>query len=339
MVSNATGHLANGYNYPPAFVFEPGAAPNLPGAFSKAGYYAGTEEMAEIVALDPNRLYRLGVYLRQDSVPGDWSAFAHGERHLQYMGFRCYDIDGLTIMSGHHTRYHHAGQDSLTELAAPFAPGDTVVNLVNASGWNETSANSDDRGLVVFGYRNSLGKSYEFYSRIEDIDMFDLGSVDKGANRVTLKQPLPASMGNPADPGGVWPTGTRIANRGAGWSYKFGFFGDLILDAADTWYRIENVMGGVDLSGLNHPHNFPPGTVHVRPMWLMNYTNRAGGHPGFPDTGPDQRTWVTGVSIDADPAGTVTRQPDGSCALHVIEGDPQSGAVGMVAASLRVAPA
>lgn len=336
MVSNSTGYLANNYNYPPAYAFDPAESPNMPGAFAKSGYYSGAEEMEEFVALDPNRLYRLGVYLRQESVPGDWSGFASGDRHIHYMGFRCYDIDGLTIMAAHHTRYHHAGKDSLTELTAPLAPGDTDVQLSDASGWNSTKSSSYERGLVIFGYRNSLGKTYDLYSRIEDIDLFDLSGVDKAQNRVTLKQPLPASMGNPDHPEGVWPAGTRIANRASGWNYKFGFFSDLVLDTADRWYRIENAMGGVDLSGNNVPHNFPPGTAQVRPVWLMNYSNRVGGYSSFPDTGPDQRTWVTGVSIEVDPAGKIVRQADGSCSLHVIEGDAQTGAVSMVAASRRV---
>ncbi len=336
MISNATGHLGNSYNYPPTHVFDGAETPNLPGAFSKAGHYTGAEEMAEPLALDPNRIYRLGVYLRQEGAPGDWSGFANADRHMHHMGFRCFDADGLMIMAGHHTRYHHAGQDSLTELAAPLAPGDTVVDLVNASGWNETSAGSEDRGLLIFGYRNALGKAYDFYSRIEDIDMFDLGGVDKIANRVTLKQPLPASMGNPQDPGGVWPAGTRLANRGVGWNYKFGFFSDLVLDATDTWYRVENVMGGIDRSGRNVARNFPPGTAQVRPVWLLNYSNREGGYSGYPDTGADQRIWVTGVFVDADSTGKIVRAPDGSCSLHVVEGNPQTGTVSMTTPSRQV---
>ncbi len=336
LVTNATGHLANSYNYPPSFAFDPAETPNMPGAFAKSGYYSGAEEMEEFIPLDPNRLHRLGVYLRQESVPGDWSGFANGERHAHYMGFYCYDIDGYPISAAHHTRFHHAGQDSLTELSAPLAPGDTVVQLVDASGWNESTSSIYERGLVIFGYRNSLGKSYDHYSRIEDIDLFDLSGVDKAQNRVTLKQPLPAALGNPDDPGGVWPAGTRIANRGAGSAYKFGFFSNLVLDATDTWFRIESAMGGVDLSGRNLPHNFPPGTTGVRPVWMLNFSNRAGGHSTYPDTGPGHKVWVTGLSVEPDPTGRVIRQPGGSCNLHIVEGDPDTGTVAMVAATQRV---
>ena len=336
MVTNSTGYLKNNYNYPPAFVFDPAETPNMPGAFSKAGHYSGPEEMEEFVALDPNRLYRLGVYLRQESVSGDWSAFTNADRHIQYMGFRCYDIDGLAINAAHHARFHHAGIDSLTTLAQPLSPGDTVVHLADATGWNEADNSAYERGLVIFGYKNALGRGYEYYSRIEEIDLFDLVGVDKTANTVTLNQPLPAALGNPDDPGGVWPVGTRLANRSSGWNYKFGFYEGLILPETDTWYCVQNAIGGIDFSGKNVQHNFPPGTAQVRPVWLMNYSNRDGGWASYPDTGSSQKTWVTGVSVDADGSGTVLRDSDGSCSLHVVEGDPIGGSVNFVTAGMTV---
>ncbi|THH35379.1 DUF2793 domain-containing protein [Aliishimia ponticola] len=339
MVTNSTGHLGNTYNYPASFTFDPLETPNMPGSFSKAGYYSGVEEMAEFVALDPNRLYRLGVYIRQESVAGDWSAFANEERHVHYMGFRCYDSDGLTINAAHHTRYHHGGIDSMTTLDQPLAPGDTELHLTDASGWNESTSSSYERGIVIFGYKNSLGKTYEFYSRIEEIDMFDLGSVDKANHKVLLKQPLPAALGNPDDPAGVWPAGTKIANRSSGWNYKFGFFSDLVVDATDAWYRVENAMGGVDLSGRNVPTNFPPGTAQVRPVWLLNYSNRAGGYSTYPDTGSTHRVWVTGVSVAADQSGAVIREADGSCSLRVVQGDAQTGTVSFDPATVKIVPA
>ena len=96
-------------------------------------------------------------------------------------------------------------------------------------------------------------------------------------------------------------------------------------------------MGRVDLSGQNVAHNFPPGTAQVRPVWLMNYSNRSGGYSTYPDTGTLQRTWVTGVSIDAECSGQIVREANGSCSLHVVEGDPLTGNVNLVPAGLNVA--
>lgn len=336
LVTNGSGYLGSTYNFPSGFAFDGAETPGLPGAMSKAGYYSGVEEMDEFIAIDPNRLHHTCVYLRQESVSGDWSAFANNERHIQYMGFRCYDVDGLAINASHHMRYHHAGLDSLTTLTAPLAPGDTTVQVANAAGWNESSSSAFDRGIVIFEYKNALGKTYDFYSRLEQADLFEIGDVNKATGQITLNQGFPSSLANPDNPGGVWPIGTRIANRGGGWNFKFGFCNSLVLDQTDRWYRVQNAMGGIDLSGQNVANNFPPGTAKVRPIWMINYSNRSGGWSTYPDTGTGQRLWVTGVSVDADPSGIVSRQADGSCILRCVRGDLQAGTVNLAIPGLQV---
>lgn len=338
IVSNGSGALGNAYNYPSSFAFDASQTPNLPGAIAKSGHNSSFEEATEFLAIDPNRLYRLGAYLRQESVAGDWSAFANGDRHEQYMGFRCYDIDGNAINSSHHARYQHGGVDSLTTLTQPLAPGDTVVHVADATGWNESSSSIHERGIVIFGYRNTHGQTYDYYSRIEDSDLFELSGVDKTNNQITLSQPLPSYMGNPDDAGGVWPVGTRLANRDTGWNYKFSFFRDLIPDAADTWYRVENFMGGIDQSGRNLPGNFAPGTAWVRLVWLLNYSNRVGGWSVYPDTGASQRVWFSGVSVEPEITGQVVRDADGSCDLFVVQGDAQAGTASFGPAAQSVTP-
>ncbi|MFK7876313.1 MAG: DUF2793 domain-containing protein [Paracoccaceae bacterium] len=336
MVTNGTGYLGNSYNFPPEFSFDASETPNLSGAFAFSGHYVGDTEMTEFVPIDPNRVYRLGCYLRQASMPGDWSGFADEERHSHYIGFRCYDVDGHVISAGNHMRFRHSGVDSLTTLTQALAPGDTVVHVADASGWNQSSSNSHNRGLVIFEYKNSMDRGYEFYSRITDINLFDLGSVDKTTHQITLNKGLPSAMANPDHPEGIWPVGTRIANRATGWNYKFGFIRDQTPEATDTWYHYENVMGGVDLSGKNIPYNFPPGTATVRPVFLMNYSNRNGGFSNHPDTGADHKVWVSGLSIDVDCGAQIVRAENGSCALKVIEGDPDTGGVAMVDGGLKV---
>ncbi len=339
LVTNGSGYLANAYNYPSSFMYDPAETPNLPGAFSKAGHYSGVEEMSEFIAVDPNRLFRTRVYLRQEAVSGDWSGFPNADRHAQYMGLRCYDADGLSINASHHMRYHHSGTDSLTTLAAPLTPGDTTIQLTDASGWNDTSSSTSDRGVIVFGYRNAMGKLHDYYSRIEDIDLFDLGGVNKATGVVTLNQPFPAALGNPDDPAGAWPAGTRIANRAGGWNFKFAFCNALVLDQTETWYSVENAIGGVDLSGKNVSFNFPPGTASVRPIWMVNYSNRVGGWSTYPDTGSAQRLWVTGVAIETDVGGFVSRVSDGSCAFRAVDGDIATGNLSLVQPGLKVSPA
>ena len=102
LVTNGSGYLGNTYNFPSTYTFDASQNPGLPGAFAKTGYNETVQEMVEHIAVDPNRLYRLGAYIRQEGVAGDWSGFTHEDRHIQHMGFRCYDADGLAIDSGHH---------------------------------------------------------------------------------------------------------------------------------------------------------------------------------------------------------------------------------------------
>ncbi len=337
-VSNFLGHLGNSYNYPTTLVLDRIETPGTPGAFVKVGHYSAAEEMGEHIAIDPNRVYRTGAYLRQETEAGDWSAFANEGRHAHYMGFRCYDADGFAIDAGHHARFRHNGVDSLTTLTQPLAPGDTVVHVADATGWNESTDSAFKRGLVIFGYRDAAGRAYDHYSRIEAIDLFELGGVDKATGQITLNQPLPGGLANPHDANGVWPVGTRIANRNSGPNYKFGFYENHVFEANDTWYHVNNAIGGIDLSGRNIANNFPPGTATVRVMWLLNYSNRTGGWNGYPDTGAGQRTWVTGVSVDIDTMAQVSRVADGSCDVYVVQGDSSAGTVSFVPASLSVSP-
>jgi hypothetical protein len=247
-------------------------------------------------------------------------------------------VDGLPIRAVHHARYRHGGTDSLTELAQPLAPGDGVIAVTDASGWNESDGDAQHRGVVIFGYTSTTGQSYDAYSRIEEADLFALGDVNKSTGVITLNKPLPAALGNPNDPGGVWPAGTKIANRSSGADEKFAFCDGVVLPQVDGWYRLGHAIGGIDLSGRNLPVNFAPGTATVKPVLMLNYTNRAGGFAGYPDTGTAQRAWVGGVSMQADPMAQAVTAADGSRDVFVMTGDPVTGTVSMGLAAPGLAP-
>ena len=104
--------------------------------------------------------------MRQEKLQGDWSAYKNAERQAHSMGLLCLDADRKPISGLHSARYYHAGIDSLTTLAAPLAPGDKVVYLRNAQGWNERDNAYYNRGLIIFGYRSSEGRHHSYYSRI-----------------------------------------------------------------------------------------------------------------------------------------------------------------------------
>ncbi|QIE47907.1 DUF2793 domain-containing protein (plasmid) [Pseudohalocynthiibacter aestuariivivens] len=338
LVTNGTGLLGNTYNYPPEFSYDATTAPNLPASFSFAGYYNNRVQMLEPLPIDPNRVYRLESYLRQERLPGDWSAYANGERHSQYMGLICLDLDDEIIMAHHHMRYRKGGVDSLTTLTAPLAPGDTVIHLNDTSGWNDTFTASYYRGLIMFGYRNSLGFTYDRYSRLVEMDMFDIGDVDKTTHTVTLNKPLPVSLANPDDPSGIWPIGAEIANASSGSTYKYAFYNGLILSETDRWYRTESYMGGIDRSGGNVLGNFPPGTARARVFWMPNHTNRSGGFSSHPDTGPAHRVWFSGVSVTPETLALTQATASGAQSIKVPQGDFAAGTLALAPASSVVEP-
>ena len=234
--------------------------------------------------------------------------------------------------------YKQGGIESMTSLAAPLSPGDTVVHLADASGWNDTSTATYHRGIIVFGYRNSGGQAYSHYSRIVAFDLFDLGQVDKTANTVTLKAPWPASLGNPDDPSGTWPSGTNLANSSNGGSYKYSFYSGTILAETDRWYHSQSYMGGIDYSGSNVTNNFPPGTTTVKPFWLPNYSNRAGGYLAFPDTGSAHKVWYTGVSVVPEPIAKMEQTATGSQALKVPVADFTTGSISLSTPAQTIEP-
>ncbi|MBL4768051.1 MAG: DUF2793 domain-containing protein [Rhodobacteraceae bacterium] len=340
LITNGTGILGNNYNFPTVFSFDGQISPSLPGSFRFSGHLTGAETTTEFLAVNPNQIYRLQTYVRQEGLPGDWSAFSNGERHRQYMGIVCYDVDKNTILSNHHMRYKHGGIDSLTTLAAPLSPGDTTVVLTDSAGWNETSSGNAHRGITLFGYENSLGYVYEHYSRLQADALFDVGQVNKTTHVVSLNQSLPSGMGNPADPSGIWPAGTVLANSSAGNVYKYSFFSALTVPQTDTWFKTLNHLGGIDLSGTGVQNNFPPGTAFIKVMWLANHSNRLGGSGGFPDTGPDHKIWFAGISITPESlaaqnkvtSGTAT----GSLEIKVPVSDYAAGTVNLAPSGLSV---
>ncbi len=336
LVANGTDALGNGYNFPAAVVRDAQVTPDLPAAFSYAGYAPGGLAMTQEIPVDPNQVYRLSSFLRQEGLSGDWSAYVNEERHAHSLGLQCLDVDGNAIEAFHHMRHAHGGTDSLTTLVAPLAPGDTVVQLSDASGWNENDSSAERRGLIIFGYRNGEGRLYDHYSRIVSFDLFALGQVDKGTHTVTLSAPLSASLGNPDDPSGIWPAGTAIANSAHGWSERRAFYEDLVPTAADTWYQTLHHIGGVDRSGGNVATNFPPGTARVRVMWRPNTTNQSGGSGAYPDTGSAHKVWFGGISMRPEPLAAQSRAVAGHVDLKVPDTDFASGSLSLTAPSMVV---
>lgn len=336
LVVNGTGLLGNTYNMPGAFAFDGAQTPNLPGAFRFDGYGGGTHISNELLPVDPNRVYRLTSYLRQASVPGDWSAFNYGERHLQYMGLACFDADKNEISSSNYHRRPIAAVDTLTTLAAPLRPGDTSMTLASATGWNNTNASASLRTLGIFEYKNSFGFKYPDYTRLTASALWNVGGIDTGTGVVTFNQPLPAHMANPDDPDGEWPIGTKVANTASG-ALLYSFFGGMAVPAVDTWYRVTNFIGGRNEYGGGVWYNFPPGTAYVKILWLPNYSNRAGGtFSGYPDTGADHGVWFAGISVVPEPVGVIVPEVNGIKTLKVPQANLTTNTIDIVTGGTRI---
>jgi len=304
---NGTGLLDNTYNWPDQYVLDNVIAPlGLPASMRFEGYHPGVVFSHELIPVDPSRVYRLRSYIHEEQ-----------PAHLQYMGLAFYDADDLLVQSHHHMRWKEGGVDSLTTLTQPLKPGDTLVHVADASGWNTSSDNAWKRYLAIYAYKNGKGYRYDYYTRLVWKEAFDTVGVDATNNVITLNAPLPSWMGNPDDPNDEWPAGTRIANGTAGATYKYAFYSGLALAQTDTWYRTSAWIGGTDTSGANRMNNFPPGTAKCRVMWLPNYSNRAGGWNGWPDSGAAHKVRYAGASIVEDMNAKVDKQPDGSARLVI----------------------
>jgi hypothetical protein len=302
IITNSTGLLRNNYNFT-QLTYDPVITPNVPGSFRHDGYSA-TIRSDELMAIDPNLVYDLSILYRQESVPGDWSAYPYEDRHRQYAFIDMFDIDGYLIVSSHHMRYKYNGVDSLTTLTQPFGPGDTVMHVTDVSGWNQSGDASLPwyrRSAKIMEYKNSLGYKYKWYSRIISSTFTyvpDTG-VDTANNTITFETGMPSSMANPDDPNGVWPAGTRVCGMQAGGTYKYVMMSGVVPSETDKWLRANSMIGGIDISGENYTYNFSPGTAFVKLGWLPNYTNRSGGYSSnWPDTGPDQSVWFSSMKIE-----------------------------------------
>lgn len=334
LVTNGTGLLGNAYNMPSGFMFDPVETPNLPASFSYAGTYPGLKEISEFLPIDPNQTYRLGCYLKQEALNGDWSAYANGDRHKQYIGLLAFDVDKNQIAASQHMRYKAGGVDSMTTLTAPLTPGDTMVSVASAAGWNDTGAAHYLRGIIIFGYKNTLGGEYDHYSRLAKFNLFDTAGVDKTANTITLHSGLPVELGNPDDPNGTWPIGTKIANSSSGGNYKYSLLPGTTLPTSGDWYKATNYMGGIDTSGTNVSYNFPPGTAFAKLFWLPNYSNRSAAYAGYPATGSDHRVWFSGLSVRPDTTARQKLQTNGTVSLKRLNADYDTGTVSLVTAGL-----
>lgn len=204
----------------------------------------------DFIAVDPARRYRLSAEARS----GDDLGGQYQPGNQQYFGFASYDSDQHQI-TPFHVMKHASAVD--TRLAATLNPGDTTIQVVDATGWANAGA-AHQRALAWYGYANSDGYVYPDYTYTRNVKFnYNQGLWNAGAitgNVITLNAP----WNGPKIEAGM---AVRNATAGPNLNYAMG------RSVPDQWTNY-----GMDVTGTGvAPDQFRPGTAFIKPVVLTNY--------------------------------------------------------------------
>lgn len=259
LITNGSAILKNNYNFS-TFEYDGTQSFNSAGSFKRKNKNPQPAHTDEIFPVNPDKTYFVSEYLKSENGT---------MRFYDLLLF--YDVDKKLIRSPNHM--FRTG--STTELAEDLNNGDTVVHLVDASGFDETLTQDYRRGFIFWNYKNSAGYQYppETYSQNYYIDLFEQTGINKTNNTITLKT---------AWDKGTIPAGTKLSQCDSGADLKYLNAYALI---PTEWTRFTGVISGIDYTGTNVAKKFPPGTAFASMGWLWNYNN------------VDEYAWVTNVSV------------------------------------------
>ena len=251
LVTNGSGLLENNYNFP-GLTFDKSDSYYASGSFKSTTTLNGTFITTEFIPVDPTKEYKGITYAKAN--PFNASS-------IIYFGVAMYDVDNLLITPN----YHMYRANTLTTLAQPLNPGDTLVYLTSAANWYN-SANSTERSIIFWDYANSGGYVYPelTYSRNSYINIYNSGQVNYTTNTIRLTNPWS---------GPVKPAGTKLSNTNNSSTYKY--FMGFNTTVPNSWTKYEGVISGVDNTGSNVLTSFAPGTAKVKMVYLTNF-NTAG---------------------------------------------------------------
>ena len=204
--------------------------------------------------VDPSRSYELSVV-----------ASVHGaSQETHSIGYTAYDADGLLIEPQHVQRYASAVD---TTLDAELRPGDTAIQLTDASGWSNDNSDPRTRSLAWYGYRDSRGTTYADYSYTRNVATEVNGVWSVGAivgNSIQLDQPWD---------GPVLAAGTSVRNAVAGNAIVPIVLDNGAISTIPTRLYSPTPLSGTWTDGLADETRFPPGTVSIRPAALLNQSS------------------------------------------------------------------
>lgn len=248
LVTNGTGLRKSNYNFS-TFTFVGSDAYFSTGSFQDATFNTA-RSTDEAIPVDVNQRYRLSVSARQNPYVGA----------RYYVGVSLIDADGFSIIASHHMYK----ANTLTTLAAPLNPGDTVMYLTSAANWENggtAGVNTHLRSIILWNYVNSLGYAFPAltYSRNYYGNMWDPGSVNTTTNTITLRVPWA---------GPVVAAGTQLSNGSSGGTYKYITVNNV--QFPNVWTNYTGTIEGVDLTGTNVDNKFAPGTAAIKILFLNN---------------------------------------------------------------------
>ena len=172
---------------------------NIPGITHS---YGANNETKEFIPIIHGHTYTLSAFMKsRSSSPSGTGYLVVVPYDADYKWIQCPMATGIR-------------QSSLTTLAQPLKPGDTIIYATNLSGW--TNPGTYQYYVAIFGYKNSEGYTYPDGTYTRRIYQYgtttDKSHLDIANNRITLNS---AYNGDPI------PAGTAIALTGDGGTYYY----------------------------------------------------------------------------------------------------------------------
>ena len=252
LVSNGFGTMGTNYNFSSCTF-------NGADTYFSGGSFRGTTNVTndEFIPVDVNKRYILAHALKQSgNVPF-------------FCGLVFFDVDKLSIPAP----YHMYISNTLTRLATPLNPGDTVINLVSSANWITNTSAAFQRSIIFWNYKNSFGGAYppesNPYSRFSYIDYTNglwannNGQPNVGIQNNTIYLNTPWA-------GPSFPVNTQCSNNSDGGSFKYITLGGGV--PGNTFTVYSGAIQGLDLSGQNVETRFPPGTAYCKVLIIPNST-------------------------------------------------------------------
>lgn len=270
LVVNGSGHLKSNYNfsfatYDPLIVDQGMGSFRLPPVFRS--YFSDF-----LIPVDPKKVYKFTASMTTNQDGFD------AQRRI-YLGLAPCDHDGQVMAADTHM---YIGRFKLIQ---PYVIGvdkfmyvDNVTNIDQLTG--STGHPSHKLRMYVWNYRSDNGKDYKYYTRNRIFQFLEDGTQAipiAGGFKIPVKTEGIQIVGE-LQYGKTLDAGTELSVGSSGGNYKYIGSYHETLPLYPSWKRCESYIGGIDYSGCNKNHNFPPGTAYVRVL-VIPYSMTGGDNP------------------------------------------------------------